>query len=46
MSEDEIEGATEDEEELQEFDAMDPLKRDPDESLPGLDPAPPPVPPE
>jgi hypothetical protein len=35
------------EEDLEEFDYMDPLKRDPDrESLPGLDPIVPPVPPE
>jgi hypothetical protein len=32
---------------LEEFDYMDPLKRDPDrEGLPGLDPIVPPVPPE
>jgi hypothetical protein len=35
------------EEELGEFDYMDPLKREPDdEALPGLDPIVPPVPPE
>jgi hypothetical protein len=36
------------EEELAEFDYMDPLKRDPEEedALPGLDPIIPPVPPE
>jgi hypothetical protein len=35
------------EEDLGEFDHLDPLKRDPDrESLPGLDPIVPPVPPE
>jgi hypothetical protein len=34
-------------EELGEFDYMDPLKRDPgDDALPGLDPIVPPVPPE
>ena len=36
-----------DQEELEELDYVDPLKRDPDsESLPGLDPILPPVPPE
>ena len=36
-----------DQEDLEEFDYVDPLKRDPDrESLPGLDPIVPPVPPE
>ena len=35
------------EDDLGEFDYMDPLKRDPDtEALPGLDPIVPPVPPE
>jgi hypothetical protein len=35
------------EEEMGEFDYMDPLKRDPeDDSIPGLDPIVPPVPPE
>jgi hypothetical protein len=35
------------EEELGEFDYMDPLKREPDDdALPGLDPIVPPVPPE
>jgi hypothetical protein len=36
------------EEDLEEFDHADPLKRDPDgrDSLPGLDPIVPPVPPE
>jgi hypothetical protein len=35
------------EEDLEEFDYMDPLKRDPErEALPGLDPIVPPVPPE
>jgi hypothetical protein len=35
------------EDDLGEFDFMDPLKRDPDtEALPGLDPIVPPVPPE
>ena len=36
-----------DEEELEEFDHVDPLKRDADDdALPGLDPIVPPVPPE
>jgi hypothetical protein len=36
------------EEDLEEFDYLDPLKRDPDggDALPGLDPIVPPVPPE
>ena len=35
------------EQDLDEFDYVDPLKRDPEEdSLPGLDPIVPPVPPE
>ena len=36
------------EDDLEEFDHMDPLKRDPDDgdALPGLDPIVPPVPPE
>jgi hypothetical protein len=35
------------EEDLEEFDYVDPLKRDPDgDALPGLDPIVPPVPPE
>ena len=35
------------EDELGEFDYMDPLKRDPeDDAVPGLDPIVPPVPPE
>jgi hypothetical protein len=35
------------EEELDDFDYVDPLKRDPDDdALPGLDPIVPPVPPE
>jgi hypothetical protein len=44
---DPLEGApSEDEEELPEVDAMDPLKREPDEVAPVLDPVIPPVPPE
>jgi hypothetical protein len=34
------------EEDLGEFDYVDPLKRDPDDTLPGLDPIVPSVPPE
>jgi hypothetical protein len=38
---------TSEEGDLEEFDYMDPLKRDPeDDSIPGLDPIIPPVPPE
>jgi hypothetical protein len=51
MTDDERPDATEapapGEEDLEEFDYMDPLKRDPDsDALPGLDPIVPPVPPE
>jgi hypothetical protein len=48
MSEqDETEAVTEEDEELEDLDYVDPLKRDPDrESLPGLDPIVPPVPPD
>jgi hypothetical protein len=40
--------APDEQEELEEFDHVDPLKRDPehDDALPGLDPIVPPVPPE
>jgi hypothetical protein len=39
--------AVPEEEDLGEFDYLDPLKRDPDrDALPGLDPIVPPVPPE
>jgi hypothetical protein len=40
------EPAPDEQEELGEFDFLDPLKRDPDDGLPGLDPIVPPVPPE
>jgi hypothetical protein len=38
--------AAEPDEDLAEFDYMDPLKRDAEDDLPGLDPIIPPVPPE
>jgi hypothetical protein len=44
----EPEPAAGEQEDLEEFDYMDPLKRDPEggDALPGLDPIVPPVPPE
>ena len=44
-SSDAPEEAPPEQEDLPEFDAVDPLKRDP-KTMPGADPAPPPVPPE
>ena len=47
MREDDAPKTPQEEEDLGEFDYMDPLKRDPDDDAqPGLDPIVPPVPPE